>query len=65
MMGVKYHFFYSVPNYPGLQEYVEAVSFQYFIKTRSLISIEEINRQLIFTEDDKEEQTKVIKISAN
>uniref|UniRef100_A0A6J0T5P4 Translin-associated protein X isoform X1 n=2 Tax=Pogona vitticeps TaxID=103695 RepID=A0A6J0T5P4_9SAUR len=44
---------------PGLQEYVEAVSFQYFIKTRSLISIEEINRQLIFTEDDKEEQTKL------
>ncbi|XP_044276336.1 translin-associated protein X isoform X1 [Varanus komodoensis] len=44
---------------PGLQEYVEAVSFQYFIKTRSLISIEEINRQLIFTEEYKDEETKV------
>ncbi|XP_042302432.1 translin-associated protein X [Sceloporus undulatus] len=43
---------------PGLQEYVEAVSFQYFIKTRSLVSIEEINRQLVFTEEDKEEETK-------
>ncbi|CAI5770536.1 translin-associated protein X isoform X1 [Podarcis lilfordi] len=43
---------------PGLQEYVEAVSFQYFIKTRSLVSIEEINRQLIFSEEDKEEEAK-------
>ncbi|NWS70384.1 TSNAX protein, partial [Crotophaga sulcirostris] len=40
---------------PGLQEYVEAVSFQYFIKTRSLISIEDINKQLIFTTEDREE----------
>lgn len=42
---------------PGLQEYVEAVSFQYFIKTRSLISVKEINKQLIFTVEDKEEET--------
>ncbi|KAM4681210.1 translin-associated protein X isoform 1-T2 [Amazona ochrocephala] len=41
----------------GLQEYVEAVSFQYFIKTRSLISVEEINKQLIFTAEDREETT--------
>ncbi|XP_072912770.1 translin-associated protein X isoform X3 [Hemitrygon akajei] len=34
---------------PGLQEYVEAVSFQHFIKTRTLISLDEINKQLIFT----------------
>ncbi|KAJ7400138.1 Translin-associated protein X [Pitangus sulphuratus] len=40
-----------------LQEYVEAVSFQYFIKTRSLISVEEINKQLIFTAEDREETT--------
>ncbi|XP_075780851.1 translin-associated protein X isoform X1 [Pelodiscus sinensis] len=40
---------------PGLQEYIEAVSFQYFIKTRSLISVKEINEQLIFTMEDKEE----------
>ncbi|XP_072912769.1 translin-associated protein X isoform X2 [Hemitrygon akajei] len=33
----------------GLQEYVEAVSFQHFIKTRTLISLDEINKQLIFT----------------
>ncbi|XP_072107167.1 translin-associated protein X [Mobula birostris] len=33
---------------PGLQEYVEAVSFQHFIKTRTLISLDEINKQLIF-----------------
>ncbi|XP_066472928.1 translin-associated protein X [Tiliqua scincoides] len=45
---------------PGLQEYVEAVSFQYFIKTRSLISIEEINKQLIFVAEDKEEETEVV-----
>lgn len=34
---------------PGLQEYVEAVSFQHFIKTRTLISLDEINNQLTFT----------------
>lgn len=45
---------------PGIQEYVEAVSFQYFIKTRSLISIEEINKQLIFVAEDKEEETEVV-----
>ncbi|XP_060098875.1 translin-associated protein X isoform X3 [Heteronotia binoei] len=44
---------------PGLQEYVEAVSFQYFIKTRTLVSIEEINKQLIFVAEDKKEETKV------
>ncbi|XP_078398103.1 translin-associated protein X isoform X1 [Cetorhinus maximus] len=33
---------------PGLQEYVEAISFQHFIRTRSLISLEEINRHLVF-----------------
>ncbi|XP_060098878.1 translin-associated protein X isoform X4 [Heteronotia binoei] len=43
---------------PGLQEYVEAVSFQYFIKTRTLVSIEEINKQLIFVAEDKKEETK-------
>ncbi|XP_078069534.1 translin-associated protein X isoform X2 [Mustelus asterias] len=33
---------------PGLQEYVEAVSFQHFIRTRSLICLDEINRHLVF-----------------
>ncbi|XP_019568453.1 translin-associated protein X isoform X1 [Rhinolophus sinicus] len=36
----------------GLQEYVEAVTFQHFIKTRSLVSMDEINKQLIFTTED-------------
>lgn len=49
-------FFFS-----GLQEYIEAVSFQYFIKTRSLISVEEINKQLIFTAEDREETTNMVK----
>lgn len=39
-------------GFSGLQEYVEAVSFQHFIKARSLISVEEINRQLTFTTED-------------
>lgn len=42
---------------PGIQEYVEAVSFQHFIRHRSLISLEEINAKLVFmrnqTADDK------------
>ncbi|KAM6128528.1 LOW QUALITY PROTEIN: translin-associated protein X [Pterocles gutturalis] len=42
---------------PGLQEYVEAVSFQYF-KTRSLISVEEINKQLYLQQKtEKKQQT--------
>ncbi|XP_053314471.1 translin-associated protein X [Spea bombifrons] len=35
---------------PGLQEYVEAVTFQHFIKTRTLFRLEDINKQLIFEE---------------
>lgn len=54
--------FYFFSFQPGLQEYVEAVSFQYFIKTRTLVSIEEINKQLIFAAEDKEEETKVVRI---
>uniref|UniRef100_A0A8C0WAI9 Translin-associated protein X n=1 Tax=Castor canadensis TaxID=51338 RepID=A0A8C0WAI9_CASCN len=42
----------------GLQEYVEVVSFQHFIKTRSLISMEEINKQLIFTTEDSGKENK-------
>ncbi|XP_053567085.1 translin-associated protein X [Bombina bombina] len=33
---------------PGLQEYVEAVTFLHFITTKSLVCLEDINRQLIF-----------------
>lgn len=48
--------------FPGLQEYVEAVSFQHFIRTRSLISMEEINRQLTFTTDDSGKESKAVRI---
>ncbi|KAK3572902.1 hypothetical protein QTP86_010583 [Hemibagrus guttatus] len=44
---------------PGsIQEYVEAVSFNHFIKHRTLISLEEINACLVFMRDEKTE-TKV------
>lgn len=33
---------------PGIQEYVEAVSFLHYIRQRSLISLEEINARLVF-----------------
>ncbi|KAG7272543.1 hypothetical protein CRUP_004718 [Coryphaenoides rupestris] len=33
----------------GIQEYVEAVSFQHYIRHRTLISLEEINARLVFT----------------
>lgn len=39
---------------PGIQEYVEAVSFQHFIRHRTLISLEEINARLVFIKEDKE-----------
>lgn len=48
--------------FSGLQEYVEAVSFQHFIKTRSLISMDEINKQLIFTTDDNGKENKTVRI---
>uniref|UniRef100_G3UEC6 Translin-associated protein X n=1 Tax=Loxodonta africana TaxID=9785 RepID=G3UEC6_LOXAF len=51
------HYFFKV-GFSGLQEYVEAVSFQYFIKTRSLISMDEINKQLIFTTEDNGKENK-------
>lgn len=54
---------------PGLQEYVEAVTFQHYIQTRSLMGLDEINKQLVFpheenekpeeaSSDDKEEEEK-------
>nr|XP_056708843.1 translin-associated protein X isoform X1 [Euleptes europaea] len=58
LMGEDMHQFHRAIS-PGLQEYVEAVSFQYFIKTRTLVSIEVINEQLMFAAEDKEEETKV------
>lgn len=39
---------------PGIQEYVEAVSFQHFIRHRTLISLEEINARLVFIKEDKD-----------
>ncbi|XP_062285879.1 translin-associated protein X [Scomber scombrus] len=40
---------------PGIQEYVEAVSFQHYIRHRCLISLEEINARLVFMKAEKEE----------
>lgn len=49
-------------GFSGLQEYVEAVSFQHFIKTRSLISMDEINKQLIFTTEDSGKENKTVRV---
>ncbi|XP_034538299.1 translin-associated protein X [Notolabrus celidotus] len=38
---------------PGIQEYVEAVSFLHYIRQRSLISLEEINARLVFMRPEK------------
>nr|XP_020459754.1 translin-associated protein X isoform X2 [Monopterus albus] len=38
---------------PGIQEYVEAVSFLHYIRHRSLISLEEINAKLVFMRTEK------------
>ncbi|XP_056147360.1 translin-associated protein X isoform X1 [Lampris incognitus] len=38
---------------PGIQEYVEAVSFQHYIRHRTLISLEEINARLVFMKTEK------------
>uniref|UniRef100_A0A1A8IXY1 Translin-associated protein X n=1 Tax=Nothobranchius kuhntae TaxID=321403 RepID=A0A1A8IXY1_NOTKU len=38
---------------PGIQEYVEAVSFLHYIRHRSLISLEEINARLVFMGTEK------------
>ncbi|XP_066534306.1 translin-associated protein X isoform X2 [Hoplias malabaricus] len=42
----------------GIQEYVEAVSFNHFIRHRTLVSLEEINACLVFMREEKME-TKV------
>lgn len=39
--------------FPGIQEYVEAVSFHHFIRHRTLISLEEINARLVFMRENK------------
>lgn len=41
---------------PGIQEYVEAVSFLHYIRQRSLISLEEINARLVFMKTEKVDQ---------
>ncbi|KAJ8365981.1 hypothetical protein SKAU_G00148120 [Synaphobranchus kaupii] len=38
---------------PGIQEYVEAVSFQHFIRNRCLITLEEVNSKLVFVKEDR------------
>uniref|UniRef100_A0A1A7XF91 Translin-associated protein X n=1 Tax=Iconisemion striatum TaxID=60296 RepID=A0A1A7XF91_9TELE len=38
---------------PGIQEFVEAVSFLHYIRHRSLISLEEINASLVFMRTEK------------
>ncbi|KAM6916201.1 translin-associated protein X [Xenentodon cancila] len=38
---------------PGVQEYVEAISFLHYIRHRSLISLEEINARLVFMRAEK------------
>uniref|UniRef100_A0AAQ4PJ11 Translin-associated protein X n=1 Tax=Gasterosteus aculeatus aculeatus TaxID=481459 RepID=A0AAQ4PJ11_GASAC len=38
---------------PGIQEYVEAVSFLHYIRHRGLISLEEINARLVFSTAEK------------
>ncbi|XDV49810.1 hypothetical protein PO909_018990 [Leuciscus waleckii] len=42
---------------PGIQEYVEAVSFHHFIRHRTLISLEEINARLVFMRENKIDQS--------
>lgn len=44
---------------PGLQEYVEAVTFQHFIKTKTLLRLEDINKQLLFEESKKDVESEV------
>ncbi|XP_071337218.1 translin-associated protein X isoform X2 [Trachinotus anak] len=46
-----YHFHRAFT--PGVQEYVEAVSFLHYIRHRSLISLEEINARLVFMRTEK------------
>ncbi|CAH2251445.1 translin-associated X [Pelobates cultripes] len=47
---------------PGLQEYVEAVTFQHFIKTRCLLCLEDINKPLIFEEEKSDVKSTSIEL---
>ncbi|KAH9385013.1 hypothetical protein HPB48_027052 [Haemaphysalis longicornis] len=47
----------------GLQEYVEAVTFCHYIKVGRLITLEEVNRPLIFDEQAQEAQSDIVAAS--
>lgn len=48
---------------PGLQEYVEAVTFFHYIKDGRLITLEEINKALIFDEQAEEAESDIVAAS--
>lgn len=45
---------------PGLQEFVEAYSFWYFLKHASLVSFEEVCQELVFEREEEEKVTLVV-----
>ncbi|XP_074531180.1 translin-associated protein X [Halichoeres trimaculatus] len=45
---------------PGIQEYVEAVSFLHYIRHRSLISLEEINARLVFMRAEDKDSSEAL-----
>ncbi len=38
--------------FPGLQEYIEAVSFYHYLKHKDLVGLKEVEERLTFTESD-------------
>lgn len=45
---------------PGIQEYVEAVSFLHYIRQRNLISLEEINARLVFMRAEEKDPSEAL-----
>lgn len=48
----------------GIQEFVEALSFQHFIRHRTLISLEEINAKLVFMKEEKKDSAEGLPMGA-
>ncbi|KAK6167918.1 hypothetical protein SNE40_021842 [Patella caerulea] len=48
---------------PGMQEYIEAISFYYYLKHGQLISLNEIQKDLVFSKTGEDEQNKILTLN--
>ncbi|XP_064483888.1 translin-associated protein X-like [Ornithodoros turicata] len=66
-MELRNHCFYAYLRAysPGIQEYVEAISFFYYIKDGRLVGLEEIQQDLVYEEQPEEAESDMAAIEPN